>query len=818
MRIEDSPTPDGLSAAPAFLSGDGEMATRMRGFDWSQTDLGAPATWPQSLQSVLSICLNSPIVSAIYWGPDFRVLYNDAYGPALGTRHPQALGRPLREVWPEIFDILGPQLQQVVTSGQGFSVDRQPLTMLRYGVPEETVWFYVFAPVRGENGDVAGVFVTATEMTKQITAEAALRHLNATLEQRVATIATERDQFWRLARDPFLISDAQGRWLSASPIWTEILGWTQEELLGRTSAWMEHPDDHDKTRDKVVDIAAGEVTLTFVNRFRDTQGRYHTFSWTAVAEDNLLYCVARDITEQRAQELELRDAQDFSRLALSAVGGVGVWTYEVGPDRFHYDAEIAKLYGLDPALGSEGLSREDFLANVLPEDRAELKQTMDGGLVSSGDLELEYRTRDANGAVRWVLSRGHTYFDDHGRPVRRTGVGVEVTRQRELEAQFRQAQKMEAVGQLTGGVAHDFNNLLTIIKSSIDFLQRPGLSDERRERYTGAISDTVDRASKLTSQLLAFARRQPLNPEVFDVGEKVVAIAELVRTLLGARILVTLDLPGTPTYAKADVGQFETALVNLAVNARDAMEGEGRLSIQVAAVDAVPQIRTQPPKPGSYVAVTVQDQGSGIGPDKLEAIFEPFFTTKEVGKGTGLGLSQVFGFAKQSRGEVSVESTLGEGSAFTVYLPRIVDAPPVIRSGPSSLSDAAVEDVCVLVVEDNETVGQFSTELLHDLGYKTKWAANAHEALDALGFDATGFDLVFSDVVMPGMNGIEFARTVRKRFPGLPIVLTSGYSEVLATEGHEGFQLIQKPYSVEALSRILKSALGRFNIKDGIGG
>jgi len=808
VQTEESPNPESHPIAPAFLSGGGEMGARMRAFDWRATGLGEPASWPQSLQTVLSICLNSPIVSAIYWGPDFRVLYNDAYGPALASRHPDALGRPLQQVWPEIFDILGPQLRQVVASGEGVAIDRQPFILHRRGFAEETIWFYAFAPLRGEQGDVAGVFATATEITGQIAAEGALQQLNASLEQRVSEIAAERDHIWRLSRDPFLICDTEGRWVSASPVWTEILGWSQADLLGRTSTWMEHPDDHNKTREIVSDVAKGEVAVAFVNRFRDVQGRYHSFSWTAIAEQNLLYCVARDITGERSKERQLQDAQDFSRLALSAVGGVGVWTYEVEPDRFRYDAEIAELYGLDPALGVDGLSRKDFLANVLAEDRPALTQTMDGGLVNSGDLELEYRTRDANGAVRWVLSRGHTYFDNDRRAVRRTGVGVEVTRQRELEAQFRQAQKMEAVGQLTGGVAHDFNNLLTIIRSSIDFLQRPDLSEERRRRYTGAISQTVDRAAKLTSQLLAFARRQPLNPEVFDVGEKVTAVSELIRPLVGARILVAVVAPAGVAHAKADVGQFETALVNLAVNARDAMQGEGRLSIKVAMTDALPPIRTHPRRPGAYVAVTVQDRGCGIAPDKLEAIFEPFYTTKEVGKGTGLGLSQVFGFTKQSQGEMIVESVLGKGSTFTLYLPSVGSdalAPP--KSGFSRLPDAEVEGVCVLVVEDNETVGQFSTELLHDLGYKTRWAASAAEALDALGENASGFDLVFSDVVMPGMNGIEFARVVRDRFPTLPIVLTSGYSEVLATEGHEGFQLIQKPYSVDGLSRILQSAL-----------
>jgi PAS domain S-box-containing protein len=422
-------------------------------------------------------------------------------------------------------------------------------------------------------------------------------------------------------------------------------------------------------------------------------------------------------------------------------------------------------------------------------------------------FENRYRTRDGDyrdidwTAVsdgRFIHALGRENTDDKDR------AGALAVAQDGM----RQAQKMEAIGQLTGGVAHDFNNLLTIIRSSVDFLQRPELSEERRQRYVGAISDTVDRAAKLTSQLLAFARRQPLNPEVFDVGEKVAAVAELVRTVVGGRITINLVAPKGITFVKADLGQFETALVNLAVNARDAMNGEGRLIITVESVDAIPPIRAHLRRPGRFVAVRVRDLGLGIPPDKLEAIFEPFYTTKEVGKGTGLGLSQVFGFTKPSNGEVGVESTLGEGASFTLYLPSVGSDTLLAGGGPAPrLQGASVDGVCVLIVEDNEAVGQFSTEMLHDLGYRTRWAASAAEALDILGSDAAGFDLVFSDVIMPGMNGVDFAHVVRDRFRTLPVVLTSGYSDVLVTQGHAGFELIQKPYSVESLSRILQSAL-----------
>ena len=249
---------------------------------------------------------------------------------------------------------------------------------------------------------------------------------------------------------------------------------------------------------------------------------------------------------------------------------------------------------------------------------------------------------------------------------------VDITERRQAEEALRQSQKMEAVGQLTGGVAHDFNNLLTIIRSATDFLRRRDLTDERRRRYIDAISDTVDRASKLTGQLLAFARRQPLAPQVFDVGLQVEGIAQLIRPLVGGRIQIGIEIRDPDCFAMADIAQFETSLINLAVNSRDAMDGEGLISISVEKANAIPASGTSEKRDGKFIAISVADTGAGIPPDKLTSIFEPFYTTKEVGKGTGLGLSQALGFAKQSGGEIVVASRVGEGSTFTIFLPQAV--------------------------------------------------------------------------------------------------------------------------------------------------
>jgi PAS domain S-box-containing protein len=398
--------------------------------------------------------------------------------------------------------------------------------------------------------------------------------------------------------------------------------------------------------------------------------------------------------------------------------------------------------------------------------------------------------------------------DQHGAVIGAVPEAIDITERRRGEEALRQSQKMEAVGQLTGGVAHDFNNLLTIIRSATDFLRRRELPEERRRRYIDAISETVERASKLTAQLLAFARRQPLKPQVFNVGLQVESVAQLIRPLVGGRIQIEVEIDDPDCFAIADIAQFETALINLAVNGRDAMDGEGRLTIRVSKVDAIPALRAQAGRRGDFIAISMQDTGTGIAPDHLAAIFEPFFTTKEVGKGTGLGLSQAFGFAKQSDGDIEVTSTLGQGANFTIYLPQATQPWAAAESAVLGIEPTTTgRGYRVLVVEDNDDVGQFSTELLEDLGYSVKRVANANAALSILSEDEFSADLVFSDVIMPGMNGVELAGIIRDRYPGLPVVLTSGYSNVLAENAHRGFELIQKPYSVESLSRILRKAI-----------
>lgn len=369
------------------------------------------------------------------------------------------------------------------------------------------------------------------------------------------------------------------------------------------------------------------------------------------------------------------------------------------------------------------------------------------------------------------------------------------------EAVLRQTQKLEAIGQLTGGVAHDFNNLLTIIRSSLHFLQRPDLDETRRARYFKTVADTVDRGAKLTGQLLAFARRQALSPQVFEAGPRLEAMADMLDTATGARLQVKLELPVSPCHVHADLGQLETAVINLMINGRDAMAGEGTLYLRLEPDQRLPGL----PKP--FAAISVVDSGVGIAPHLLERIFDPFFTTKASGQGTGLGLSQVFGFAKQSGGDVRVSSVEGQGTTFTLYLPQVALA-EVEPSVAGAALPAHGQRRRILVVEDNPDVGSFTAQILRDHGYQISWATSAEQALAQIGEAPVAFDAVFSDVVMPGMGGLALARQLRQSHPDLPVILTSGYSEAIAEDGHQGFAFLAKPYSAEQVCQMLGAVLG----------
>jgi PAS domain S-box-containing protein len=375
----------------------------------------------------------------------------------------------------------------------------------------------------------------------------------------------------------------------------------------------------------------------------------------------------------------------------------------------------------------------------------------------------------------------------------------------EAERLLRQSQKLDAIGQLTGGVAHDFNNLLMVIAGGLSLLERPG-DAQRRVRVMAQMRQSTERGASLSRKLLAFSRRQPLKPEPVDLHWQISGMREILDRTLRGDIEVRTELADDLWNINVDPAEWELVVLNLCVNARDAMPGGGVITI--SARNAL-QVR-QSELAGDFVAVTVCDTGTGMSADVLAHIFEPFFTTKEIGEGSGLGLAQVYGFTQQSGGTITVASVVGEGTTMTLLLPRAA-GPPAERA-PRRADNRERHDGrlgSILLVEDNDEVAMLVTEMLRELGYQVTRAASAQGALGALA-DEREIDLVFSDIVMPGtMNGMELVREVRRRRPGAPVLLTSGYAGAAVPDAEaEDIKILRKPYAIEALDVALRVALG----------
>ena len=362
----------------------------------------------------------------------------------------------------------------------------------------------------------------------------------------------------------------------------------------------------------------------------------------------------------------------------------------------------------------------------------------------------------------------------------------------QMQKQLAESQKLDALGQLTGGVAHDFNNLLMIVSGSIHTLKKGIGDDAKLQRAVAAIEAATRRGAALTSQLLTFARRQSVNPQPIDIAERIEAVREVLGTGVGDTVKLSLDVDQTTWPVTVDAAELETALVNLVINARDAMPDGGTITIGARNARLSGE-----PDTGDYVAISVADTGTGIAPDVLDKIFDPFFTTKPVGKGTGLGLSQVHGFTHQAGGTVMVDSELGRGTTVTILLPRDQASTQAAKAEPADSSGSGT----VLLVEDNPDVAAASISLLEQLGYSVRRVADAEEALREVERD--GVDLVFSDIVMPGkMDGLGLARRLREIRPDLPVLLATGYSDVAASVRGD-FSILRKPYEIHQLSRAL---------------
>jgi len=548
-------------------------------------------------------------------------------------------------------------------------------------------------------------------------------------------------------------------------------------------------------------------------RRRQYQARQHLLERERAQEQLRL---ANEELERRVAERtrEVETAHETLAFALDAAG-MSSWDIDYVAGTHRRSPRFDAVFGY--AGTGQSWDRETFLAHVVDEDRKTAEDAF-ANVPKTGRLDLECRIRRADGAVRWIAMRGRVKSGEADRPERIAGILMDRTDQHVTEEALRQAQKMEAIGQLTGGVAHDFNNLLTVIVGGLDMMLRRPDQPDRVKRLAEAAMGAARRGEQLTQQLLAFSRRQMLRPQTLNPNRLLLDFRPLAERAATGAVELAFDLDPALDPIRIDPAQFESAVLNLIVNARDALEGRGghariavtsrnvRLGTAAVADRGVP--------PGPYVVISVTDTGSGIPPDKLQRVFEPFFTTKEVGKGTGLGLSQVYGFTRSAKGFAQIESEVGKGTTVSLYFPRSTDpAGEEIGPGPVGAIPLrrAGEGETVLLVEDDEQVLGMAVESLEELRYRVIVTRNAAEALEHL-HGVERIDILFSDVVMPGgMNGSQLAVEARRVRPDIKILLTSGYVANLdegQVIGQGELPVLNKPYRRDELARSLRLVLG----------
>jgi PAS domain S-box-containing protein len=501
----------------------------------------------------------------------------------------------------------------------------------------------------------------------------------------------------------------------------------------------------------------------------------------------------------------LRDSERNFRLLVQSVTDYAIYMLDPSGRVVTWNAGAERIKGYSP----DEIIGYSFSRFFTPEDReAGVPDIALKSAAETGRFESEGWRIRKDGTRFWAMAVIDSVRDENGSLIGFAKITRDMTERREAQLrleraheQLAQAQKMEALGQLTGGVAHDFNNLLMIVSGQAQLLKKR-TQDPRDLRSVEAIEQAAKSGASLTRQLLTFSRRQQLNPLVLRLDERLGGLVDLLTSALGGIVKLVSNIPSDIWPVEVDAAEFEIALVNIAVNARDSMPNGGTLTL--AARNVVLDGKGVPQLEGEFVALSLTDTGTGIAPELLPKIFEPFFTTKEIGKGTGLGLSQVFGFARQSRGDVVVTSEVGKGTKATMYLPRSRRIPDT--QTPRKTSGAIRGTGTILVVEDNPEVADVSTMLLTEMGYEVLRAERASDALQIL-CSRNDIKLMFSDIVMPGdMDGFALARAVRDKFPGLPVLLATGYSPA-AAQVQTHTSILRKPYDADALAEAIRNTL-----------
>jgi signal transduction histidine kinase len=696
-------------SATDFVAGGGEMGSLIRAHDWARSPIGAPEHWPQSLRTATRLMLNTRHPIYIWWGPSLVCLYNDAYRQSIGSeRHPSSLGRPGREVWEEIWDIIGPQIEQVMSGGGATWNENHLVPITRNGVREDVYWTYSYSPIDDESAPngIGGVLVVCSETTTEVRSR---QHIAAESE-RQRLLLKQMPGFVGVLSGPDHIYEY------VNDAYIAISG--PREFLGR------------RVRDVFPELAG--------------QGFFELL--------NQVYTSGEPFVS-RAMPLRLAGEER---------------------DRF-----IDLLY--QPIRNAD--------------------RVVTGILVGGYDVTEQVRSKAQVEAINASLNER---------------IARAISDRQSAEEALRQSQKMEAIGQLTGGIAHDFNNLLAGITGSLEMLGAR-LAQGRvaeTDRYVTAAQGAAKRAAALTHRLLAFARRQTLDPKPVDANRLIADMEELIRRTMGPAITVETVGAGGLWTILVDPNQLENVLLNLCINARDAMQNGGKLTIETAnrwLDDRSARTRDLPA--GQYVSVCVSDTGTGMTPEVIARAFDPFFTTKPLGTGTGLGLSMTYGFARQSGGQVRIYSEAGKGAMVCLYLPRHLGDAVDVKTPEAALAlSRAQREETVLVVDDEPTVRMLISDTLQDLGYQFVEASDGISGLQILQSDAR-IDLLVTDVGLPGgINGRQMADAARTRRADLKVLFITGYAEnAVLSHGHleHGMHILTKPFSMETLASRISELLAR---------
>ncbi len=798
-----------------FQAAGGEAARLIAAHDWSATALGAIDAWPDTLQTTVAMLLRSPVPMVLLWGPDGYMIYNDAYAPIAGHRHPALIGAKVREGWPEVA-AFNDNVMNVVLAGGTLAYRDQELTLFRNDAAEQ-VWMDLdYSPLVDAQGIPQGVIAIVGETTSRVMALAALEQSE---EQFRVFAQAMANQAWASRADGNLywFNDQVYRYVGVAA-----------GVLDGPTAWGDyiHPDDLDVAAACWADALARAVDYEVEFRIRRHDGAYRWFlaraqpvrdaagatvGWVGTNTDindlreteNALRIVNETLEAQvaaRTAELQAKEAR-LRAVFETSFGFQGL----LDPEGRLLDANKTSLEAIGCALDDiAGLSFWDtpwFAATPgMPGLISDGVQKVAVGGVVREELFLNLPV----GGWRWFDFVLRPIVSAAGNVVAIVPEAIETTERRLAEAALRQSQKLEAMGQLTGGVAHDFNNLLTPIIGTLDLLNRRAVGGERERRLIEGGLQSAERAKTLVQRLLAFARRQPLQLQPVDVAALIGNMRQLIESTSGPRIRLEVVLAEALPAATAEENQLEMALLNLAVNARDAMHNGGTLTIAVDVIEV--DCTHAEMRPGRYVRIGVSDTGIGMDEEVRRRAIEPFFTTKGMGKGTGLGLSMVHGLASQLGGAMTIESRLMLGTSINLMLP-VSDARPIGAAAASPPMPASPDRELgkVLLVDDEDAVRAITADMLAELGYVVVEAASGEEAL-AL-FDRDQFDLLVTDYMMSGMSGMALINLVKNRSPDLPVLVISGFAD--ATGIAPDVPRLTKPFRGNELAAMVQEVRTR---------